>query len=317
MTDVMDALLRASATFGLVVLALPVVAAIERFRGQRTALTSVGPRGARTAIATALKLLEKRAPRAIDADRLIGSVAPVFALVPTLSMLAVLPTHAKDEPGSTLPLLISLPLLATGAIGLAGHGAQSPLALLTALRLVALRAAALVVVAVAALGPLRAAGTVELSELARAQAVPLLGALPHWGIVAAPTSFFAAVIALAVVAKHVQRSRTEASLNEPWFGDATGPVLLGHRLFENVDLLASAGMVAVVFLGAWHAPYVQDPSPALGAVILGVKILLSLLCIVAARNLLPRMTHAQAIRTLWLALLPLALSGVVVVEWVR
>lgn len=317
MSDPSDALLRACATFALVGAALPVVAYVERFRGQRTATTTVGPRGARTALATAVKLLQKRAPRALEADRLVGNIAPVLALVPTVAVLAVLPVGPDDEPGSTLPLLLSLPLLATGAIALAGHSAQSPLALLSAVRLVALRAAALIVVALAALAPLRAAGTLSLAELARAQALPFFGALPRWGVLAAPTSFLAAVLALAVVAQHVQRTRAEASLTEPWFGDATGPVLLGHRIFESADLLAGAGVIATVFLGAWHVPFLALHDGPVALVALVVKVLGALLCIVAVRNVLPRLTHARAVRALWLALLPLALTGVVVVEFVR
>lgn len=312
---VIDGFVRALVATALAGVALPIVAVLERTRAQRIAgdgSLTVGPRGARTALATALKLLEKRAPRGPDADRLVSTFSPILALVPTLGVLSILPAGPADEPGSTLPLALALPLLATGAVALAGHGGGSRLALLSALRLVALRAAALVVVGLACVAAARSAGSVELADVARAQAAPLWWAVPRWGVLVSPTSFLACLLALAIHAQQVQRMRTEPSLAEPWFGDATGPVLLGYRVFESLDLLACAAILAVVFGGAWHVPGVTSDLGAVHVLTLALKTVGVLTLVVLLRNALPRLAHATAVRTLWLVLAPLALSGALI-----
>jgi NADH:ubiquinone oxidoreductase subunit H len=313
-----DALGRAAGTLLWVALALPVVAALERFRGERTSTTTVGPRGARTALATAIKLIQKRAPRADRTDRLLSNVAPVLLLVPTVGALAILPLAPDDAPGSSVPLLLSLSLLATGAVALAGYAAQNPLALLSALRLVALRATALVVVGVSALAPLRSAGTVDLAELVRAQSEPLFAWIPRWGALTAPASFAAALIAFALLVQQAQRTRSDATLIEPWFGEATGPVQLGHRLFESADLLANAGVIAVVFLGGWHLPGVDGTAPwAASAGVVMFKLFVALILILLVRRLLPMMSIPSAVRMAWTVLFPLAVAGAAFTELFR
>ncbi len=304
------ALLRALCTFGAAVVALPVVAWLEGLRGRSQSGVVSGPRGAFTALATAIKLLEKRAPRALETDRLLHTTAPVLALIPTLALLTMLPVSPDDPIGATLPQILAMPLLSTGAVALAGFGSGSRLAHLAALRLVALRLSVLVVVGAAAMAVAHVAGSVDMPVLAAAQAEPLLGVLPRWGIFVAPTACLAATVALAVHAQHVSRSRTEPSLAEPWLGDATGPVLLGHRIFESLDLFAGASVLAVLFFGAWDIPGLAVPDTLATA----LKILLALAAVVGVRNILPVLTPAVALRVCWIVLLPLAVIALVAVE---
>lgn len=316
MSDVVsEGLLRAVGTVIAAVVALPFVAWLEGLRGRSSAPSLApgvvnGPRGALTALATAIKLLEKRAPRAPGADRLLHTTAPVLALIPTLSVLAVIPLSPHDPVAATLPFVLSFSLVSTAAVALAGYGGGSSLAHLAALRLVALRMSVVVVVAAAAMASAHAAHTVELPGIVSAQAVPFAGPVPRWGALLAPTSFFAALTALAIHAQHVLRARTEPSLADPWLGNAIGPVLLGHRVFESLDLVAGAALLAVLFLGGWHVPGLQLPYAAAS---IG-KVALALVAIVAARNMLPALTPAVSLRICWIVLLPLAVVGLLVLE---
>lgn len=318
MSDVVaEGFLRAVGTVIAAVVALPFVAWVEGLRGRASSPSLSpgvvnGPRGALTALATAIKLLEKRAPRALGADRLLHTTAPILALIPTLSVLAIIPLSPHDPVAATLPFALSLPLVSTGAVALAGYGGGSSLAHLAALRLVALRLSVLVVVAAASMSSAHAAGTVDLPSIVNAQAEPfaLPVPVPRWGAFLAPTSFLAALAGLAIHAQHVLRARTEPSLAEPWLGNAIGPVLLGHRVFESLDLVAGASLLAVIFLGGWHAPGVQLPF-ALASII---KVAIALIAIVAARNMLPALTPAVSVRICWIVLLPLAVLGLVVLE---
>lgn len=306
---VTSGLLRALVTFGAALVALPVVAWIEGMRGSRTTVASGvvsrGPRGALTALASAAKLLEKRAPRTLQADRLLHALAPVLGLIPSVALLAILPVSAQDEVRAPLPMALALPLLSTGAIALAGIGGGNRLAQLSALRLVALRLSVVVVVAVGAVGSVLAAGALGLPEMVAAQAEPLWGPVPRWGALVDLPGFLASILALAVHAQHVVRARTVPSLAEPWHGQATGPVLLGHRMFESLDLLAGAALVATLFLGGWHLPLVDDG----GVVVTVAKVALALGAIVAVRNLMPALTPGVAVRLCWTVLMPAAAAG--------
>lgn len=304
-------ILRALATLGAALLALPVVAWIEGMRGSRTTVASGvvsrGPRGALTALASALKLLEKRAPRTLEADRLLHALAPVLGLIPTVALLAILPVSSSDPVRAPLPMALALPLLGTGAIALAGVGGGNKLAQLSALRLVALRLSVVVVVAVGAVGSVLVAGSAELPEMVSAQARSLWGPLPRWGVLLNAPGFFASILALGIHAQHVVRARTVPSLAEPWHGEATGPVLLGHRVFESLDLLGSAALVAVLFLGGWHLPFLGDG----GLIASALKLLIALGAIVSVRNLIPALTPGVAVRLCWTLLIPSAAAGAV------
>ncbi len=310
-------IIRGLGTMAVALLALPVVAWFEGLRGSRTeaasGVVSRGPRGALTALATAIKLLEKRSPRTAAADRLLHAIAPALGLIPTIALLAIVPLSPGDPVAAPLPLALALSLLSTGAIAIAGIGGGNKLALHTALRLVALRLSVLVVVAVGALGSVIAAGSVELPEIMAAQARPLVASLPRWGALVDAPGLVATMLALAIHAQRVVRARTVASLSEPWHGDATGPVLLGHRMFESLDLLASASLVAVLFLGGSHLPGVGDA----GALVTIVKLAIALAGVVVVRNLLPTLTPGVAVRSCWTALVPLAASGAVVAWLLR
>ena len=310
-----DALLRAIGTIIAAVIALPFVAWLEGLRGRSspTAAPGVtaGPQGAVAAWATAIKLLEKRAPRTAGTDRLLYASAPILAIIPTLAVPAIIPLQRDDPVAATLPFVMALSLLSTGAVALAGWGSGNRLAHLSALRLVALRVTVLVILATSSLAVLRDAGSLQLGHLIEAQTRNLLGALPRWGLFIAPTGFFAALVALAIHAQLVLRARSEPTLAEPWYGGATGPILLGHRIFESLDLLAGACLLAVVFLGGWHVPVIDLPEPVATV----CKVAIALAMIVGVRNALPTsLTPALAVRLCYVGLLPLAVLALVLLE---
>lgn len=310
--DVLAGIWRALATFSAALIALPVVAWIEGLRGSRTTavsgVVSRGPRGALTALASAVKLLEKRSPRTLEADRLLHALAPALGLIPTVALLAILPLTPTDPVDAPLPMALAMPLLSTGAIALAGIGGGNKLAQLSALRLVVLRLSVVVVVAVGAVGSVLVAGSLDLAEMVTAQSRSLVGVLPRWGVLLDAPGFFASVLALAIHAQHVVRARTVPSLAEPWHGEATGPVLLGHRVFESLDLLAGAALIAVLYLGGWHLPFLGDG----GALATILKVGLALAAIVAVRNLIPAATPGVAVRLCWTVLVPIAAVGALI-----
>jgi NADH-quinone oxidoreductase subunit H len=272
-------------------------------------------------LANALKLLHKRAALPAGADRVVHNLAPLLSLTPALLALATLPlappvslargpTHltvAGDQ--GTVAASLSLLLLSTAGVAAAGWAGANRLALLAALRLVLLRSAALVVVGLGAAGVCLIHATVGLDELVLHQGQPFLAELPALGVLVNPVGFLCVVVALAILGQRQARSRPDdhADLVEPYAAEASGPSLLAHRLFEVLDQLALAGLVATIFLGGWQIPGLDGPTPisvsAEGAALrLGVfvaKVLLAATLVLLVRRSLPPLRHDQASSLMW------------------
>lgn len=286
-------------------------------------------------LANAVKLLQKRAALSSSADRLMHVAGPWLSLLPSLCALATVPLApaltttlgsvrlgvARGE--GTLPVALALLLLSTAGIAFTGWAGANRLALLGALRIVLLRTAALVVVALGAAGVCLLHQTLSFEQLVLSQADALLGPLPALGVLVNPVGFGCSVVALAVLGHRLLRSRPDehADLVEPYAAEAAGVTLLGHRFFEVVDLLACASLVTTVFLGGWLIPGVDGAgttalplaAAAVRALVFFGKLLFTVALILVVRRALPPLRHDQAQSLVWVlvvvAALGLALSS--------
>lgn len=318
MSGVLGEALRALGVAAAAVALLPVVAWIEaRMRPRAPGGARVPPA---SAIAVLVKLLEKRAARQEGADRVLHAAAPVLAIVPVASLLALVPLGPADGGrAGTLLLALALPYVSTAAVALAGYAGGNRLALLGALRLALLRASASVVVGIGALGAARVAETLVLDGIVHAQARALSGGVPAWGALSAPLGFVASVLALALVAQQAARARAEGEIDlvDPYSVEAAGPVLLGHRVFERLDLLASSALVASLFLGGWVPPGVDANGPlaaTLGPLVVAAKTIAVTTLVLFLRRALPPLDPARAVRLCWTTLAPCAAFGLVLLD---
>lgn len=329
MDPIGSALLRAAGLLAGVVILYAPLAWLERWASLAPSERERLGQAPLLPVTHALKLLGKRAPSPPGSDGLIHALAPVLLLVPGLFVLAQIPPA---------PPLVSaageLPLAVTGAYGsvswaiglllvqaagilLAGWSGADNLALLGGLRLSLVRMSALIVVALGAAGVARAHGTDRMAELVAAQGQEVAGWLPALGAFTNPLGFGAAVVALAVLSQRGQRTRPDrnADLVESYAITARGPTLLAHRLFEVVDLLAAAAVVAAVFLGGWLVPGVDRGEGGDVAFVLGraaawlVKVLVVAGGLLLVRRALPPLRHDQALRLVWAGLVPVAAAG--------
>lgn len=318
MNQVAAEALRSLALVGGALLVLPIVAWLEARARPRGPFDP--PPARASSFATALKLIEKRAPRQEGADRLLHGAAPILAILPAAALLALVPLSPADgDRAATLLLALALPFVSTAAVASAGWAGGNRLALLGALRTAVLRASAWVTVGVGALGAARVSETLLLQEIVRAQARPLVAWLPAWSAFTAPLGFVASLVALALVSQAVARSRAEgdADLVEPFSVEAAGPVLLGHRVHESLDLLATSALVATLFLGGWLVPGVDADAPlaaALGPVAVVVKTVAVVGIVLAVRRTLPPLDPARAVRLCWTTLAPCAAFGLVLLD---
>ena len=302
-------------------------AAADRARAKRSLLFP---------FATVLKLLGKRAALPAGGDAILYFLGPLLATLPLLLLLAALPLGpALVTPSQTVFLatlvdqgdvLMALSMLAlpTLAVVLSAWAGGNRLALLGGLRMALVRSGAVVVVALAALSVSRSAGTLNLSAVVLHQANRALGPLPALGVFSSPFGFACAAVAIGVLLQRMPRSRSDqqADLVEAYSSTAAGPVLLGHRVFEVLDVLALAALMVTLFFGGWTWPGLTDATTtsslalALAAASFAGKTLLGVAALFLLRRALPPLRHDQAVRLLWTVLAPLAALALVVhISW--
>jgi NADH-quinone oxidoreductase subunit H len=314
-------LARAALVVATAFVALPLIAWLERAL-RPTPSAHRRRRSALHAFAVAVKLLEKRAAPAPGTDRTLHATAPLLALLPTMALLGLLPIvpALDDTPSFTGPavgglaLVLALFALTTLSVALAGIAGSNRLALLDALRFIALRGSVLVVVGTAALSLARSTESLDLFDIADAQRATLSLGIPAWGLARAPLAFLAAVVATALLSAQTARMRTEVSLLEPWLIEASGPVLLGHRVWISLDLFAQAALLSSLFLGAGHVPGVTTGAGVVGLAAAIAKALFMAGAIVVLGGALPPLRHGDAVRVCWTLLVPLAGISLVVTE---
>lgn len=318
------ALLRALLVVGMVTSLYAPLAWLERW-GQGAPGKRAPLRPAAGPFAHAGRLLRTRASLPAQTDRAVHVLAPVLGLCLCMCALASAPmfpslraetdgavTHLAQG-ASTLPLALTLLLLASGAIAGAGWAGANRLALLGALRLTLARTSALLTLGLSCAAVAYWHDTWHLDSLARSQAQPLLGPLPAYGVLLHPLGFLLSTVALAVVGRRSQRSRDgeHAELIDHYSAEASGPLLLAHRVFESVEVLAVSALITAVFLGGWLLPGVDDGTvtvfplgaAAARALICSGKMLGVIMTLHLWRRYLPPLRHDQSLTLGWLLVL--------------
>ncbi len=148
--------------------------------------------------------------------------------------------------------------------------------------------------------------------------VSLQGAMPwRWLVLQGPTLLFAWLFALFAMVPEVTRPAREL----PEAEESGAPIAKPERaldlvaLSEWTDLLISAGVVAVVFLGGWRLPLVS-PAVQLGStglMLAGALLLLFkstglVLLILCARWVFARVAASTVLGLCWRRLIPLSLG---------
>jgi len=319
-----DTLMHAAVLVVVVAALFPSLAWVERWAALAPLERERFAKDPLLPLMNALKLLGKRAMFP-SGDVVLHVLAPLLALTPTLVVIAALPVLTSVENGArvvVMPILgVDMPWLLVFAIILvspvsylvAARAARNPLAILGALRLAAIRASMLLVFALSTAGVMRALSSRTLEELVRAETPALVSTFPALGAFVNPPGFFASLFAVVVFLSRSSRqgASPRGDLVEGHVTVAAGPLSLAQRVFEIVDLLALSGLLATVFFGgAWVPDSLVDNTTlahVVSMLVLIAKSLLVALVVLFARRALPPLQHDQALRTLWLALLPLAL----------
>jgi NADH-quinone oxidoreductase subunit H len=282
---------------------------VARFQ-DRLGPNRLGPFGLIQPIADVIKLLIKEDITPEGADKVLFNIAPVMALATVLIIWAVIP-FAPTMLGASLNVGV-LYIVAAGALGtlgilMAGWAAHNKYALVGAFRMVALVVSYEVPMVTALLVPVILARSMGLHDIVEAQAQG------GWFILFSPVTaliFFVCTIAeLGRAPFDLAEAESEivAGYHIEYSGMKFGMFYAG----ELLHALTMGALIASLFLGGWHGPFVQQV-PILGVVYLFIKAFFVYWMYTWVRYTVPRIRIDHMMSLNWKFFTPLALVMVIV-----
>ncbi len=297
-----------------------------------------------------------------NADRLLHSLAPFISFFPALVVLAVVPfgdtlcfgskegkidfsSIARMVPREgvctdgavslqvvdvNVGILYFFALAGTGIVGaaLAGWASDNKYSLLGGLRAASQMVSYEVTLGLTLIGAIMIYGTLRIDEMIRWQAENA------WGIFVQPVAFFLFFAAAVAESKRIPFDipEGESEIVAGYFTEYSGMKFAMFFFAEYVAVVASSALMAAIFLGGWHLPFIERDGLFLAigdtvivrqslthvsVVILGVLAFIGktvLLCWlqITIRWTLPRFRYDQLMRLGWRKLLPASLVNILV-----
>ncbi len=292
-------------------------------------------------IADAIKLLTKEDIVPMGADRALHALAPFFSVFFALAAFAAIPFGDRLVLGDRVidlqvahvdaALLYVFAVLSLGAYGviLAGFASRNNYATLGSLRAAAQMISYEIALGVALLGVVMVYGSLDLSEIVRAQGRTLGGWIPMWGIVVQPVAF---VVFLAAALAETKRAPFDLPEAESeiigYFVEYSGMKFGMFFLTDFLETILVACLATTLFLGGWQVPYLMPDGfhfpwggalavpqwvyALLGVASFSIKVLAFCFVFMQIRWTLPRFRYDQLMRLGWRGLFPIAVANIVV-----
>jgi NADH-quinone oxidoreductase subunit H len=292
-------------------------------------------------IADALKMLLKEDFIPPAGNRFLHTMGPLLALIPALVTFAVIPfgdvLHIGDRVVSlqiaelNVGLLYIFAIASIGVYGVAfgGWASNNRYALLGSVRAAAQMFSYEIVLGLSIIGLIMVFGTLQLSELTRAQGELLFGFLPKWGFVVQPVAFLIFLTAAIAETKRLPFDMPEGESEIIGYHVEYSGMKFGvFFLAEFVEIVVLSAFLATLFFGGWQVPYLYAEGfrfpggaslavPHLVVVLLQVtsfflKLIFFIWLQMLIRWTLPKFRYDQVMKLGWKLLLPLALVNIFV-----
>ncbi|MCC7281529.1 MAG: NADH-quinone oxidoreductase subunit NuoH [Acetobacteraceae bacterium] len=283
-----------------------VMAAMQLRRGPNV----VGPLGLLQPFADALKLFMKETVIPTGANRILFLLAPMLTFGLAMIAWAVIPVAdgwVLADINVGILYLFAISSLGVYGIIIAGWASNSKYAFLGGLRSAAQMVSYEVSIGFVIICVLLVAGSLNLSEIVRAQetiwfCIPLL---PMFVV------FF--VSGLAETNRlPFDLPEGESEIVAGFFVEYSAMTFAMFFLGEYANMILMSGMTTILFLGGWLSPIPFAPFTWVpGVVWFALKISLCLFVFVWARATFPRYRYDQLMRLGWKVFLPLSLAYVV------
>lgn len=334
----------------LMIHAAPIMAWVER-RGSavmqnRTGPNRIGPLGLLQSLADGIKFAFKEDPIPGHVNKFYYSAAPVISLMVAFITIAVIPfadvlqwndrTITFQAANLNVGLLYILSIGSLGVYGIimAGWASNNKYSLLGSLRSSSQMISYELSLGLSVIGIVMMASTVELNDIVRMQAEPLLQlgpiALPKWGVLVQPVGFL-----IFLTAIYAETNRLPFDLPE-----GESEIVAGYHLeygslkfamfmmAEYGNMLVGSALVSTLYFGGWQgfgwlheiiaqaagleamASEVLRVALQIGAVAL--KIAFFMWLFVWVRWTVPRFRYDQLMDLGWKIMLPLSLINIFV-----
>jgi NADH-quinone oxidoreductase subunit H len=299
---------------------------IAAWAQQRYGPHLVGPSGLLQPIADILKLIMKEELRPKAADTFLFYLAPVICATAAFAAFAVVPFGAEttffgllDQPiglqvtDVNVAVLVLFAITSMGVYGvvLAGWASNSKYSLLGGLRSSAQMISYELSYGLSLAAIIMLAGSMSLRGIVDAQAGYWFGFIPKWYIFIQPVSFFIFMTAGVAETNRAPFDFPEAE-QELVAGYHTEYSSMSFALFfmaEYINMVTVAAVVADLYLGGWHGPFL----PAwLGWIWFLIKISALLFFYIWMRWTLPRYRYDQLMEFGWKWMLPIATVNLLV-----
>jgi NADH-quinone oxidoreductase subunit H len=283
-----------------------VIAAMQLRQGPMV----VGPLGLLQPIADGLKLLVKETVIPSGANKVVFIAAPMITFTLALIGWAVIPFGEGlviSNINVGVLYLFAISSLGVYGIIMAGWASNSRYAFLGALRSAAQMVSYEISIGLIIINVLITVGSLNLSEIVRAQA-GLWFFIPHFPMF---VIFIASI--LAETNRHpFDLPEAEAELVSGYNVEYSAMTFALFFLGEYANMILMSAICSILFLGGWLPPFAIAPFTWIpGPIWLIAKICLILFVFIWARATLPRYRYDQLMRLGWKVFLPASLLWVV------
>lgn len=271
----------------------------------RSGPNRAGPLGLLHPLADVLKLLTKEESHPPFVDKFLFVLAPMIISITTLLSFAVVPIWDSkyfviSDLNVGVLLILAMSSLGVYSIVLAGWSSNSKYAILGGLRATAQMISYELALSIAALGVVLQAGSLNLTDIVRAQD-------PFWFVLLQPLGFVVFFIAMIAEARRTPFDLPEAE-NEIIAGFHTEYSSMKFALFflgEYIGMTLLSFLISVFYLGGWYGPIASGPWWLIG------KALFFMFIFIWIRATLPRFRYDHLMEFGWRFLIPLAVLNLV------
>ncbi len=276
----------------------------------------VGPKGWGQPIADTVKLMFKEIIVPTKSSKVVFFIAPMLALAPALAVWSVIPFWdggVLADVNAGLLLVLAITSLDVFGIILAGWASNSKYAILSALRVGAQVVAYEIAMGFALVGVLMAAGSLNLSDIVRAQD----GGITNWFVW--PLFGLFVVYFISGVAETNRApfdvAEGESEIVAGFHVEYSGMAFALFFLAEYASMILISTLTALLFFGGWLSPFgdILSNVPVLSFVLgdgihwLLIKASFFLFCYLWFRATFPRYRYDQIMRLGWKILIPVTL----------
>ena len=293
-------------------------------------------------IADAVKLMLKEDIIPRDVDRFVYILAPILTVGIAMTTVAIIPfgntliingrriLFGVSDVNVGVLVFLALSSLAVYGIVLAGWSSRSKYSLLGAMRSAAQMISYEISMSIAVATIVIWAGSLNLSEIMKAQMNIRPAEFLHWSLMPIPH-----VIALAIFAVTIMAETNRAPFDLPecenelvggYFTEYSGLRFAMFYLGEYINLILGSTFLVVLFLGGWMFPFGYSntgilASPLWGTIIglawFALKVALILLVFMWVRATFPRLRYDQLMAFGWKFLLPIAIANMFLMAFVK